>query len=78
MEGTTEGKPPSVPRASVAKQGGETRARWAWVEPSVWTDRMLEALERGVKHTCFTEHGLLSLGAARAQASQSLPGQTTV
>jgi len=25
------------------------RQRWAWVEPSVWTDRMLTALEEGVK-----------------------------
>ena len=74
MEGRTEGKPPSVPRGSGAKQGGEARARWAWAEPSVWTDRMLEALERGVKHVCFTEHGLLSLEAARAQAIQPLPG----
>jgi RNA-directed DNA polymerase len=30
-------------------QAGEPRARWAWVEPSVWTDRMLEALEKGVQ-----------------------------
>lgn len=26
----------------------EVRARWAWVEPAVWTDRMLEALESGI------------------------------
>jgi RNA-directed DNA polymerase len=32
-----------------AKQVGEVRARWAWAEPSVWTDRMLTALEQGVK-----------------------------
>lgn len=25
------------------------RARWAWTEPSVWTERMLAALENGVK-----------------------------
>jgi len=31
------------------KQDGDIRARWAWVEPSIWTDRMLEALENGVK-----------------------------
>ena len=31
------------------KQAGEIRARWAWVEPSVWTERMLTALEEGVK-----------------------------
>ena len=32
------------------KQAGETlRQKWRWVEPSVWTDRMLTALENGVK-----------------------------
>jgi RNA-directed DNA polymerase len=30
-------------------QAEEVRARWAWAEPSVWTDRMLTALEQGVK-----------------------------
>jgi RNA-directed DNA polymerase len=30
-------------------QGGSVRDRWSWVEPTVWTDRMLETLERGVK-----------------------------
>jgi RNA-directed DNA polymerase len=32
-----------------AKQAGEVRARWAWVEPCVWTERMLMALETGLK-----------------------------
>ena len=32
-----------------AKQVGEVRARWAWAEPCVWTERMLTALEEGVK-----------------------------
>ena len=31
------------------RQGREARARWAWVEPEVWTDHMLAALENGVK-----------------------------
>mgnify|MGYP001397635882 CR=1 FL=1 len=31
------------------RREGDIRTRWAWVEPSVWTDRMLEALENGVK-----------------------------
>lgn len=47
MDGTTENDPARVPQA--AKQAGEVRARWAWAEPSVWTDRMLTALEEGVK-----------------------------
>ncbi len=44
---TTESKPAVVPEA--ATQAGEIRDRWDWVEPSVWTERMLTALERGVK-----------------------------
>lgn len=41
-----------------AKQAGETdtrerRARWAWVEASIWTDRMLAALETEVKGGCW-------------------------
>jgi RNA-directed DNA polymerase len=31
------------------KQARDIRARWSWVEPEVWTDRMLTALEQGVK-----------------------------
>ena len=41
--------PVQVPRRAGAKQAGEARARWAWAERTVWTDRMLTALERGVK-----------------------------
>ena len=39
--------PAAVPES--AKQAGEVRARWAWTEAAVWTDRMLTALETGVK-----------------------------
>ena len=46
-DSTTENKPAEVPER--AKQAGEIRARWDWVEPSVWTERMLTALEQGVK-----------------------------
>ena len=41
-----EVRPAAVPEA---KQAGEVRARWAWAEPCVWTERMLTALEVGVK-----------------------------
>lgn len=53
---TTKDKPVTVPFA--AKQAGEAQVqfafgdentRWAWTESSVWTDRMLTALENGVK-----------------------------
>ncbi len=36
-----EVKPAAVPEA---KQAGEVRARWTWVEPAVWSERMLTAL----------------------------------
>ena len=43
-----ESQAPAVPKA--AKQGAETHGRdWSWVEASVWTERMLAALENGVK-----------------------------
>jgi len=42
-----EAKPNPVPKQ--AKLFGEIYDRWSWVEPSVWTERMLTALERGVK-----------------------------
>lgn len=42
-----------APVASSPKQAGEVRARWAWAEPSVWTERMLTALETGVKGCCW-------------------------
>ena len=45
-----EVKPAPVPQA---KQAGEVRARWAWTEAAVWTERMLMALERGVKGGCW-------------------------
>lgn len=46
MERPAEAPPAAVPEAT---QAGDIRARWAWVEPTVWTDRMLTALETGVK-----------------------------
>src|SRR6266403_135738 len=48
---------PGGDRASVVakKRGnargveGDIRARWAWVEPTVWTERMLATLETGIE-----------------------------
>jgi RNA-directed DNA polymerase len=37
---------PGVPQA---KQGREVPQQWAWTEASVWTQRMLATLERGIK-----------------------------
>ena len=43
----TEDKPAEV--SATTKQAGDTRVRWAWVEPTVWTERMLTALETGIQ-----------------------------
>src|SRR5215475_13507721 len=42
-----EQTPSAVP--ATAPQGGEIRAHWAWVEPTVWTERMLTTLETGIE-----------------------------
>ncbi len=42
-----ESKPAVVPERT--KQAGDVRARWAWTEAAVWSERMLTALEQGVK-----------------------------
>ncbi len=41
-------QPPDVVPGRGATPAGEIRARWAWVEAEVWTERMLTALEQGV------------------------------
>jgi RNA-directed DNA polymerase len=47
MSDTTEKPPEAVPAG--ATRAGEILLRWGWVEPTVWTERMLTALEQGVK-----------------------------
>ena len=65
-----ESRPVAVLRDTGAKQAGEVRARWAWTERAVWTDRMLTALEREVKGGVWFSlidkvYGLPNLRAAR-------------
>ena len=74
--------PVAVPET--AKQAGEARP-FDWVERSIWTDRMLEALVKGVKgggwfslidhirwpNKFFREHGLFSLVDAHMKLLQS-------
>jgi hypothetical protein len=75
-------QPTPTPVPLRAKQAGEVRVRWAWSEASVWTDRMLAALEEGVKgdvwfslihwpNAYFATLGLRTLTAAHEQARQS-------
>lgn len=47
MTKTPENQPEAVPAR--ANRDGEPLSRWLWVEPTVWTKRMLTALEQGVK-----------------------------
>jgi RNA-directed DNA polymerase len=47
MSAPRETQPSVVP--ATATQGGEVLDRWLWTESAVWTERMLTALEQGVK-----------------------------
>src|SRR5262245_31401567 len=47
MTKPTENKPEAVPER--ATRDGDILVRWSWVELRVWTERMLTALEEGVK-----------------------------
>ena len=67
-----------------AKPAGDIRTRWGWVEPEVWTERMLTALETGVKegvwfsliqrwpNAYFAAQGLFTMSVAHVLARQSL------
>lgn len=71
----------SVSRSGGAKQASEIRARWAWAEPAIWTDRMLSALERGVKGGVWFslidkvyKPGNLAAAAKKVIANKGAPG----
>jgi RNA-directed DNA polymerase len=76
----TAGMPPaSVPEK--AKQAGEVRSRWGWVEPVAWTDRMLTTLERGVKGGKWfslidkvVSHRVLEAAFWRVERNKGAPG----
>ena len=62
----------------ISKQVGDAqnREKRKWAEPSIWTERMLTALEEGVKggkwpNAYFSGLGLFTLTAAHEQARQS-------
>ena len=49
MPASLDPPPASVSGSEPTRPAGHVRARWAWTAPTVWTDRMLTALETGVK-----------------------------
>ena len=67
MSDRTNDQEPSAVRE--LKQDGQTTARWGWVERAVWTERMLKALETGIRggkwHSLYDKvYGLSNLKAA--------------
>jgi RNA-directed DNA polymerase len=79
MNTPPEQQPPGVP--VTAQQDGEVRTRWAWTEATVWTERMLTALEQGVQGNVwfrlidkvFAERNLRA-AAAKVVANAGVPG----
>src|SRR5258706_604722 len=51
MTKPNEQQPPPV--SETAMQDGDVLFRWSWTERTVWTERMLTALEQGVKGNCW-------------------------
>jgi RNA-directed DNA polymerase len=51
MTKPNEQQPTAVPET--ATQVGDVLLRWSWTEHAVWTERMLTALEVGVKGNCW-------------------------
>jgi len=46
-------RPAIVTGPTQAKQAGDIRARWGWIEPSVWSDRMLTRLAQSEPTTVW-------------------------
>lgn len=49
----SKNRPARVTGPTQAKQAGEIRDRWSWIEHSVWTDRMLTRLEQSEPTTVW-------------------------
>lgn len=71
----------SAPLSDATTPAEAIRARWAWSAPEVWTERMLTALERGVRggqwYTLIDKvYALPTLRAAfaRVKANRGAPG----
>jgi hypothetical protein len=86
MTGPRQDQPTQV--AARPTQAGDIRDRWSWVEATVWSDRMLAALEQGVKggvwfslidhqrwpNAFSLERGYYSLVAAHREIASPRPG----
>jgi RNA-directed DNA polymerase len=79
MSTSQENRPSAVP--ATAQQDGDVLSRWDWTEPAVWTERMLTALEQGVKggkwfrliDKVYAERNLLA-GYSKVAANNGAPG----
>jgi RNA-directed DNA polymerase len=79
MSTPKEAEPVAV--SARTKRAGEILLRWGWVEPSVWTERMLTALEEGVKGGKWFSlidkvyhEATLRAAAGQVAANQGAPG----
>lgn len=78
-DATQPSQPATVPRG--ASPAGAVRTRWAWTASEVWTERMLTALDQGVRggrwHSLIDKvYALPTLRAAftRVKANRGAPG----
>jgi RNA-directed DNA polymerase len=77
----TKRSEPTPAKVPLAQQAGERPAQWRWAAPSVWTVRMLTALEQGVKgdkwfrlfDKVFAERNLLA-AFQQVAANDGAPG----
>ena len=75
MSKHSESDASAVPKQ--AKQDAQAHGQeWTWVEACVWNERMLAALDNGVKggkwfNAYFAELGLFTMTESHALASQS-------
>ena len=65
--------PAPVTASEPSRLAGHVRARWAWTDPTVWTDRMLTTLETGVRGLTRDSHLLRGSQSPQAQRRGGQP-----